>query len=235
MNINMKDLFDRLITISFEDYQVALKEIRTALDKGQKAEKLEDAEFFFLLRPYCWFMHEPGFQDIMDICEDALQTMMDNKDLLMEETNLLMGNEFMSVGTFLATYVDEGSYNPSGWKLRYASPEVAVQATAQKYRDKLQEDPEAAEKMNRLANLFSNIEGGKHQSYYILRNVGADYVSFLGTIIHQFPANDQTFILHALDAFPNNEEVIGFFNRYIEQTASDHLRETAQKYLDSLQ
>ncbi len=232
----MKDLFDRLVTISFEDYEVALDEIREELDAGKKAEKLEDGEFFFALRPYCWFMHEPGFQDIMDICEDGLQVMMDNKDLLMEETNLMMGNEFMAVGTFLATYVDEGSYNPSEWKMLFASPEIAVHVTAEKYNEKLKEtDAEAAEKMARLSAVFMRLEGCKHSSYYILRHLGVDYLPFLEVMIHKFPADDQTFILHALDAFPNNTEVIGFYNRYIEQVGSDHLRDAAQKYLANVQ
>lgn len=227
----MKDLIKKLITLSFADYEAALSELRDALDAGQKLEKIEDGEFFFVLRPYCWFLHDPGFQDILDVCEDGMEVLIENEKLLVEETNPITGNEYMAVGSFLAAYLDSGDYNPTGWKNLFASPEIAIHVAAEKYSEKLEaKAPEAAAKLKKLSNVFMQIEGCKHLSYYILRHTGADYIEFLTAIIHKFPSPDQTYILHALDAFPGNEAVVNFYKEYIAAASSDYLREVAEKY-----
>jgi len=227
----MKDLVKRLITLNFADYKAALSEMRDALDSGKKLEKIEDGEFFFILRPYCWFLHDPGFQDILDVCEDAMQVIIDHEKLLIEETNPITGNEYMAVGSFLASYLDTGDYNPSAWKSLFSSPEIAIHVAAEKYSEKLEtKDAEAAAQLKKLSNIFMDLEGCKHLTYYILRHLGADYIDFFGVIIHRFPSPDQTYILHALDAFPKNTAVANFYKQYIATASSDYLREVAEKY-----
>lgn len=231
----MKDLFADLQTVDFQAYGEKLAEIRSKLDAGEKAEGIDDTDVFFSLRPYCWFLHNPGFQDIMDTAESAMQTLQAHQQDLMEETNPLMGNEFLAVAKFLASYLDKGTFDPTEWRMLFASPEIATSTTAKKYAEKLDSiNTDAAQKMKDLAELMSQIEGSKHLTYWILRHIGADNLGVLEQMIHSFPSGDQTYILHALDAFPQNEDVIGFYERFIEKTQYDNLKEEAEKYLEAV-
>jgi hypothetical protein len=231
----MKDIFARLQTVDFQAYGEALAEIRTKLDAGEKAEGIDDTDVFFCLRPFCWFLHNPGFQDTMDTAEDAMHVLQAHQQLLMEETNPLMGNEFLAVARFLASYLDKGTFDPTEWRMLFASPEIATSTTAKKYAEKLEAvDADATAKMKALAEVMSQIEGSKHLSYWILRHIGADNLGVLEQMIHSFPSGDQTYILHALDAFPQNQEVIEFYERFIEKTQYDNLKEEAEKYLETV-
>jgi hypothetical protein len=228
----MKTLIDPMVTLSFKDYNQALLELRSWLDSGNIPEKLEDADFFFILRPYCWFLHDPGFQDVLNICETALQEMIDNKEVLWEETNPLLGNKFMGIATFLATYVEYGDYNPSEWRMMFASPEVNVNVTAKEYAEKLKESNASASAVfTELSELFFEIEGAKHVSYWILRRIAVDYIDFIESLIHTLPGADQAYILHAMDEQLGNESVISFYKRFIQNTSSEFLKEETIKYL----
>jgi hypothetical protein len=57
----------------------------------------------------------------------------------------------------------------------------------------------------------------------------------LQALIHKFPSDSQTYILHALDGFAGNQEVIDFYTNFIAQTKQEYLKEEAQKYLEQLQ
>ncbi len=232
----MKALFEQLKTVDFQAYHKALSAIRNQLDAGAEVEDLDDADIFFLLRPYCWFLHNPGFQDIMDSCEDAMQVLQAHTQELMEESNPIMGNEFLAVAKFLASYIDKGTFDPTEWRMLFASPEVATSTTAKKYAEQLQSiDSEASASMIQLQKTMQEIEGAKHSTYWILRHLGADYSSFLTQMIHSFPSGDQSYILHAMDAFVGDERAIAFYEHFIEKTKYEQLKEEAQGYLERIE
>lgn len=232
----MKELCEKLYTTSFAQYEKALTLIREVLDKGEKPE-ISKEDFLMLLRPYYWYVHNPGFQDVIDTCEKFMETLKQNKDVLLEETNPITGNDFLAVGTFLANYLDVGKYDTSGWKMLFASPEIGSAVIAEKFAKKLGElnkTDEEIQAMNNLAVLMKDIEGTKHVAYWCLRHIGADFLEQL-EIVHSFPPNDQTYILHALDAFPGNKDVIKFYKGFIEKTSYDYLKKEAGKYLGNVE
>ena len=228
----MKDAFEQLKTIYFTDYLKALEELRSALDQDQDLEGLNDGDLFYLLRPYCWFLHDPGFQDIYDICNEAVEVYQKYQKDLMEKSDELIGNEFVAVNTFLISYLDHERYDTSEWKILFASAEVATATTADKYAQKLKAiDKAAAESSLKLAALLRSIEGSKHVAYCCLRAMGDQCLGLLQTLIHKFPSDNQNYILHALDAFPGNQEVVDFYTDFIAQKRQEYLKEEAEKYL----
>ncbi|MFQ5569299.1 MAG: hypothetical protein ACE5G0_06465 [Rhodothermales bacterium] len=188
------DLFSTLYTTNFTQYLTALKAIRELLDAGDRPEMGKD-DFLMLLRPYYWFPHRPGFQDIYDTCENAMMVMKNYVDTLFDKKlNPITGNPFLAMGTFLAVYLDEGRFDPSGWRKLFASPEISASVIADEFGGKLEAantPEEDVQALRSLAALMRDIEGSKHITYWCLRHLGADFLEEL-SIIHGFPAGDQS-------------------------------------------
>jgi len=223
----MKELFEKICTTSFAQFLEALEKIRNLLDEGNKPD-ISKKYFLMLLRPYYWFVHKPGFQDIIDTCESFMQTVKQNKKIFLKEADY-----FIAISTFLAHYLDFGDYDSSGWKMLFSSPEIAASVIADKYAKKLgklKKSEQEVQAMKNLKKLMEDIETAKHLAYWCLRHIADGFLEEL-KIIHSFPPDYQSSILHALDAFPGNKDVIDFYKNFINKTKHEYLKEDAEKYM----
>lgn len=233
--MDLKEQFDALKTTDFDAYETALNQLRHSLGEDLQLQTINEEDFFFVLRPYFWFLHNPGFQQVMTSCEEALAILQQYTDTLQEEDNPMLGNEYFAVVNFLGQYVQNETFDPSGWKMLFASPEIATLTSAEKYAEQLQEKaPEGAKKLESLVDIMRRIEGTKHTAYYCLRQLGIHFTPFLQTLIHKLSTGDQGYILHAMDAFPEDPRAIEFLQTFLDTTPHEALKEQAQKSLEAV-
>lgn len=238
--MQISEIFKQLYTNDFKLYIQTLQQLRTTLKESNNlsevVNQITEEDFFYMLRPYYWFMHNPGFQDIYDTFDKALLALENHKDFFENHKDSFLKEDFMNVAVFGAVYLEKGTMQPSYWKsfFRAASIEICASIKAGELAEKFKElnaTQEDIDALYNLKNLLSQISGSKHVSYKCLRSIGVYFLPALKKYIIAFTGDDQSFILHALDEFKGNNDVIEFYKEYIEKTPSESLKEEAQKYL----
>ena len=82
--------------------------------------------------------------------------------------------------------------------------------------------------MTFMRELYSS----KHIAYWVLRHIGDRQLAHLEGLLPALPPSDQTYVLHAMDQFLSNPEVVAFYRRFIDATPHELLRNAAKKYAD---
>jgi len=222
-------------TTSFADYTETLASLKSfdawpekIGPSGRGRTTFVVADLLLLLRPYYWYVSSPGFQDLMDAATTAHAALVKNAKLLREELSV------SGLPQFLEGYVNHESLDGTGWAFLACSPELAaaLDAEACERRLKRARKPKDAKALGDLAHVLKAVEGAKHQTYWALRVVGASFLDQLEGLIHKLAPGDQGFVLHALDEFVKNKQVIAFYKRFIAETTYDTLKEEAAGYLE---
>lgn len=230
----MQDLFDQLHTGSFDDYAVTLTQVRARLQEGGEKYTLRPSDLIFVLRPYMWWLHFPGFEDVMSKAEAAAQTLMAHEITLDGGPPRFPGSPMIALGTFLVRYIQDGLFDPTGFAALYASAETQAAFIAETFAAKLAAKGIDGEALLTFAALMKAIEAAKRESHRILRQIGDQRLDELATYIHDLPEKDQDLVLRALDDFAGNPGVIAFYEAFIEATIDDDLREAATGCLESV-
>lgn len=226
-------LLQKLETRSFAQFVKGLSEVRTTLEK-KKERTVTSEEFLAVLRPYFWYLHDPGFQDLYDAAFGAMEVLQKHRDILLTETLPLIGNDFLALATLLGHYCDDGRRNTSGFASLFASAEISAMLIAQKFAEQLaaaNAPPEHVQALERIGGLLQAIEGTRHDAYYCLRVVGSAHLEQLAEVIHAVDGDAQGFVLHALDAFKGDAKVVRFYDDYTEKVRSGDLPDEAKQAL----
>ena len=88
--------------------------------------------------------------------------------------------------------------------------------------------------MRALSTLMHDLYGKKVEAYHVLRAVGWQHPTTLGSLIHGLSPGDQTFILHALDGDRPKPGVREFYDDFIATTPYPHLVKAARRYAGML-
>jgi hypothetical protein len=124
--------------------------------------------------------------------------------------------------------------------------EIVTQLAAKDFSTKLEQLNKPAndvEVLRTIAALMGEIEGSRHDTYFILRVVGDQHLAHLAALVQALDGDASSFVLHGLDAFVGNPAVAGFYKDYLEalkgraftDAQRSTLAQTAQKYLDRVQ
>jgi hypothetical protein len=205
-------LLEALQTTSYAQWAKAITELREHVDSGSPAE-ITELDLLMILRAYMWWRHNPGFADVMAACEASMPVILGHiADF---------GDKGKQVGSFLATYLDDGKHDRS-------CNEIEIHVAAAAWAKKLKR-PES-KTMRALSNLMKDIYSSKHIAYWVLRRVGSQQVASLGKLIHGLPPSDQAFILHALDGSLDQPGVKKFYKDFIAKTPYPDLVTEARRY-----
>jgi hypothetical protein len=217
----METKYEGLQSSNFIEYKKQLQSMSSV--------DLSVSEFYLMLRPYYWYVFEPGFQDIYDLCSESYEIIRKYKTGLKEE--LMMSG----IERALAAYTEEEIYDSEGWRFLYGGIETAISSDARKISNKLKElnRGKESETLKKLSEIMKEIESAKHITCRRLRSCGKDFLKQLD-LIHTFPPYDQSFILHALDEFKGNEDVKNFYKEFINKTKYDNLKKDAEKYIQTI-
>ena len=216
----------KLATGSFAEYLQTLEAVDS---RKEWPNDLSRQDFVLLMRPYYWYVYDPGFQDLMDACALAHGAISRNFDLLSDELSM------SGLPQFLESYIVDEALDGTGWSFLSCSPELAAAIDAETAAQKLVAAGRAkdAKLLEALARVLKALEGAKHKTYWKLRELASRFVEELD-LVHRFHPADQGFVLHALDEFKKDKKVIAFLERFIEQTPSESLKEEAAGYLEAV-
>lgn len=225
----MDELLDGLRSPSLETWEHAASELRS---KADARTAMSDRDFFLVLRPYLWYVHDVSFQDLADACSAALLRLnLHRQELSASEVDA----DFVGLGLFLASFLEEGNVDARGFRVVMGSAELAAATSATalaSYFERAGKESTAAMFVH-LAAMLEKLHGAKHTAYGCIREVGDRFLDRLG-LIHTLHPEDQRFILHALDGFRGNDAVDRFYADFIRDTADAILREEATEYRDHI-
>ncbi len=88
------------------------------------------------------------------------------------------------------------------------------------------------EQYKELAQSFTTC---KNAVYNIIRKKGKDLLPGIEQHIESLIPADQAYILHGLDAFPQNKEIISFYQSFLEKHADEWIAGETKKYLTRVQ
>jgi hypothetical protein len=208
---------------SFADWLEAVKDL--------EAGALDEPAFLGMLRPYYWFVHQPGFQDLYDACARASDILKARKDDLDD------GYNYPGLLTFLVGYTENESLDSTGWIFMGGSAEIAASVGAGELASKLEELNAPAEEIAALQAVkttMKRIEGGKHTAYNNLREIGDKHLDPMNAIIDTLHPSAQSFILHAMNGFKGDPAVIAFYEGFLERNADTPLKDEVAEYLASV-
>lgn len=228
----MDENISGLQTKLFSEYVENINELRKRLESGEEI-KFSDEEFMFVMRPYYWFLHNPGFQDLVDLCDVVANLLMNHEEAILQ-SNVLSKSDLNGLIKFLVMYSAKGMYDTSNWMI-FASPEIAVFTDLERIIEVLKKsdtNDKELEKMQELSDVMKQIEGAKHTSYYCLRIIGASNVKNILKIFDKLSLEHKGYVLHALDGAKGNEEVIKLYEDFISTTTSKNLKAETEKYLE---
>jgi hypothetical protein len=214
-----------LTSANFAVYVNALEKLRVTLDGGQRLA-LDTETFVFVLRPFFWHIHELGFQDVYDESRSVFA-------ILGKHRNAIDPYDYRGLTSFIRGYVNDGSYDGSGFVYVAGSVEVAAVVALENAARALEGVGAPSEEVAALtayARLLQRMEGSHHTCYWVLRHIGVDHIKELFGLTVTLAPVYQSYILHALDEFVGNKDVADFYERYIAQSAGI-LRSEAQRYL----
>jgi hypothetical protein len=217
----------RMMTYSFADWSAALRDLRAGLDSGGAVRDLSNEDMLSILRAYLWWRRTLAFADVRDAMTAAMPILLAHPELRKNPAPGTLEDAWLGVSRFLATVLDEGRFDTSGWKTPPNPPEVNVHVAAAAWADVLPESE--AGPLRTLSSTFEGLYAAKHVSYHVLRHVGAKNLTFLEGVLPAFPPADQGFVLHALDGHTHLPEVMAFYQRFVASTPYPHLREEARR------
>lgn len=228
----MEDVLDRLRSASLAEWTRAALELRGLL-ASERAPELGADDFFMLLRPYLWYVHDVSFQDLADAASSALAVLHARREELVRAPGV--ERDFLGLGLFLAAYLEEASADASGIGAVVGSAELSAAVCASSLAGwlELHAQPEAASSLRALASILQTLESAKHAAYWCIRAVGDRFVAQLD-LIHTLDPADQGFLLHALAGFTDNDEVARFYDDFIRVTPDSVLRREAEQFRDRL-
>jgi hypothetical protein len=207
----MRKWLDALRTKSYAEWSKAIVALRDGLDGGSTCE-IDEMDLLMILRPYMWWRHNPGFEDVMATCERAMAVIVAKAETL---------GDVRSVGDFLATYLDDGKHDKKGSEI---TTKIAAERWAKRLKGK------DAKALRELAALMTDLYQKKHTSYWVLRHVGKQRTDTLAKLIHGLVPADQAFILHALDGNIADEKVLNWYRAFIKKTPYPELKKAAREY-----
>jgi hypothetical protein len=216
----MSDVAQKMLGGSFADWFTTLR----ALD----LETVDNDAFLGMLRPYFWYVHRPGFQDLHDSCAAALGILEAHADDLDD------GYDYPGLKNFLEGYVRDEALNSTGWIFMGGSAEIAASVSAGSLAEKLAElgAPESeVAALKEVGTLMKRIEGTKHEAGNNIREIGDKHLEPLTAIIDTLHPNGQSFILHALDGNVGSADVIAFYKSFLERNPETPLRDEVGEYL----
>lgn len=218
--------FDALQVGLWSEYRDALRALGLAAREGHA---LRDDDLLHLLRPFLWWLHAPGFQDLYDRCDRARDA------LALHPAHAHPAHPqrpfWAALALFLSRYLDEGLHDPTALPppLHFGSPELAMAGIARELAPALRErgSPDGADALLAVAADFEDVEALKHDAVAALRVFGAQRLDALAALIHDLPEDGQAHVLRALEGNAGHG-VRAFFDAYIERTPDDALREAAR-------
>ncbi len=204
----------------------------------REKQPTSDDELRLIMRPFYWYLHSPGFQDVYDAAWSAMEVLQAHRARFERFPTELLG-----LATLLGRYCDDAVLDATGFEGPFGlfgPVEIAGQLAAADLAQALApHDEAAAQKLEAVSSLLQDLHGAKHDAYFCLRVIGGDHLPSLATWLSAVGGDAPGFILHALDAFPSRE-VVAIYEQYIagvkesanSERAKKALVEEARKYLD---
>lgn len=243
-------------TRSIQEYKDTLFMRQYVMDK--KAG-LPAGEFPDFLRGFRWYRHENRFEDVYNAALVAMPVLggyvvakAAKEKLALTDYPLSKVNRGMQI---LAAYLDGSpievaeSEDPADlvstpcYSIESDLAELPDVLTVDVAREKDAElraeggaewkeslDKNAAERIALLKERFSDITACKNCVYNIVREIGKNILPAIEEALSSLLPADQDFLLHGLDAFPKNKEVLAFYDRFLESTPPEYLKIQVEKY-----
>jgi hypothetical protein len=204
---------EKLVSSQFPEFLEGMKEFFGSFP-ASTGTKPDDADFILSLRPFYWYLHNPGFQDIHDQSRLVLE-------LLSKYESQIDEYDYQSLVRFFENYLSDGNL---------AGSEIGVTTSLKSLLEKMNDTPDRDIIENYL-RILDSIISAKYLCYDNLREMGNLYTNSLADLTITLTSADADFILHALDGFTGDEKVIGFYEKVIAETDNDNTREYASDYL----
>lgn len=185
-------------------------------------------------------MHDPKFEDVFAAFENLMQVFETHRSFIEKHEDFDVRQDFLNLILLSLDYIEEGIIRHSSWKSFFwaASIEITATVTFDQVAETMQKaglPNEDIKQVTTVKKILEDIIYAKHDAYYCLRIIGAYFLPHIKSSMANFIEDDQSFILHSLDAFIGNNNVIEFYNNYINNTDSEGLKEEAKKYLTRVQ
>ena len=94
---------------------------------------------------------------------------------------------------------------------------------------------EEKERIEYLKELHSKLAASKNVVYNMIRCAGNKVLDTIDSVIYDLYSTDADYILHGLDAFPEDEKVIEFYDSFFYKTNSPYLKKQVLKYRDRVE
>lgn len=208
----------QLGSAAFADYAQAVATLQGQLDLS-----LDSAEVELLLRVYDVYRH--GYTDIADLAAQVQKALDEQKPE--NDPALQVAHQYLT--GLIDAYASTSGTPPEGTMPGH-SMELGGSIYAKRYGEVCDGSSDAAKLFASFDALMEEIEATRHRVYHILRRIGADHTRTIAPRILGLNAVDQAFILHALDAFPGDSRVLGFYDAYIDAVSDPSLKQLAAKY-----
>ena len=238
-------------------YQDAIFMYQYLLNNNQA--KFEDSDFPLLLRSFYWYSQNPPFEDVLNAAKAAMPVMgayliykSRNEGLALDSYPLDEVNDSMSL---LGAYLDHSEFTLLDHKNSadvVRSPFYAMEDVSN-IPNLLQSDTVIIEKEKQLKETagkelalilaktpkerleilneaFTSIIACNNCLYNIIRSKGKKMIAAIKSNIYKLHYADQDFILHGLDAFPKNQDVLAFYEEFLQKNQSEHLKKQVEKY-----
>ncbi|MCP4213136.1 MAG: hypothetical protein GY765_00700 [bacterium] len=219
----MSDTFEKLKSSYFEDYFSALKAIRNS---KELQAALNSEHIKCICRSFELYRH--GYEDVLEMKKRvlvALNRHIDNDKV--KDKSLFRGIKRYAEGYL------RRQYDSSGFIYVAGSIKIAAKIDLDKILEVLEADvPEDAVILMDYKKMLRRMESSSHNSYYILREVGNRFLGDLEPIIHSLAPASQDTILHALENFAGDKQVIVFYKKYMKKAAFEWLKDEAENYLN---
>ncbi|MFO0624108.1 MAG: hypothetical protein U0325_00710 [Polyangiales bacterium] len=223
--MNARVRLDALQTDRWTGYRAALRALRgLARDDAE----VREVDVIYALRPFLWWLHAPGFQDLYDRCDLARDALARHPTL--RHVGHPLHGLAAALSLFLSGYLDEGLHDPRGLPapLQFGSPERAFAEIARSLAASL--DDGAKDDVVALGDLaadLDDIDAHKPAAAALTRAFCAAGLDTLGSLIHDMPEDGQGHILRALEGV-EGDGVAAFYEAFIARTPDDALRADAR-------
>jgi hypothetical protein len=202
----------KLKSSKFDEY------LSTLQDFKRNIEEVCEDDVICMMRVYYWHDIDSGFQDIYDHCVDVMKALSTVR-LDIDES------DFDTLGKYLSVYVLKGDY----WGSE-AAASLATQSIIEKLKQvgtKSKEIPVFQE----FLRIIKKLEEAQYLCYDILSKIADKHLDTVYDLTVTLAPVYQSFIIHSLEVFEKNPDVIKFYERYISETENKELKEEAEKYL----
>jgi hypothetical protein len=217
MNDTLKE---KIRSTSFYVYSQALKEL-----KPDDCPNIDEIDLVVLMRILYWYTEAAGFQDIYDLSVQVYTIFKKYR----ENGTINTDSCFAKIMLFIVEFADNGNYASETLSTR-----VAFNMTVDQISHIASSEENAV--LEKYGALLDDMYSTTSDCYYnVMRELIEErHFDFIFPFVKTLAPEHQGWVLHSLNKFTNNKNVISLYNEIQKSTPSNGLKEEIDDYLKQI-